>query len=188
MSYRRLLVALLSMVAAQPAFAQGYLEWRFGMSPDEVAAVEAYSPYTPIGDGDLETANGRFEGRPINVSFHFTDTGMEKVQIWLCEEATEDEALRAWAAAEAHIRGRFGATEARGLGLDTVASQEQLLAAARRWLGAAPSQEMLKLQLGPKTMPDEAIVFSSLLRHPQHGYFVFLYYRRPANLGDTPDS
>lgn len=180
----RLLVAFVILLVAQPARAQGYLEWQFGMSPDQVSAVDVYAPYTPIGRGDLETYTGRFEGEPVNVSFHFLDTGLEKIQIWLAERASKEDALKRWADANAHIHRLFGDTEALDLGLATVPSQEVLLSTARGKLSETPAEEGLTFRLAPTTMPAGAIVFSSLIRHPEHGYFVFLYYRRALPSGD----
>jgi hypothetical protein len=170
---------IVSVLGIQPVYGQGYLEWEFGMPPAAVSGVEAYAPYTPIGDGDLETANGQFDGEVSHVSFHFAEGSLDKVQVWLYQGRNQAEALKQWARAEAHIRQKYGSTESPTLGMASIDSSDELLSKASLGLSEVPDAEMARLQLGPIVMPEDVIVFSSLIRHPEHGFYVNLYYRRP---------
>src|SRR5262245_48527534 len=76
---------------------RGFGPWRLGMSKAEVTAVTQSAPYKDVpSTGGLETASGSFEGRTVNVSFVFGETGLWKIQIWAYEGKDLDEAISAW--------------------------------------------------------------------------------------------
>lgn len=60
--------------------------WRLGMTPAQVTAFDQFGPYTPVRvTGGVETANGRFRGKPANVSFVFDEAGLRYLQVWKYE-------------------------------------------------------------------------------------------------------
>jgi hypothetical protein len=74
---------------------EGYGPWRFGMKHDEVLAVEAHGPYTPVhSTGGLETKNGPFRGETRNISFAFTTAGLWYIQIWAYQGTDYEHAVK----------------------------------------------------------------------------------------------
>ena len=45
-------------------------------------------------------------------------------------------------------------------------------------LASSLAPQSVKVQMGPRKMPSGLSVFSSFFRHPQFGYYVFLYYTK----------
>lgn len=174
-------VAFHTAQAAAGDFAvTGYGPWHIGMAKSAVAAEETFGPYREVrSTGGLETSNGIFLGKKANVSFVFGDTGLQKIQIWAYEGKDLEEALAGWKRAYEFTEQTFGDVEAPSLGLSGKFTSSKIVEALRSKLAASPSGDAVKVQLAPKQMPGGLSVFASFFRHPQYGYFVFLYHQKP---------
>ena len=58
-------------------------------------------------------------------------------------------------------------------------SRSDFAATVRRALDDKPKTGTTRLQMAPAMRPPDVSAFSSLFRHPQYGYYVFLYYQEP---------
>ena len=166
--------------AAADVAVVGYGPWHIGMTKSAVAAVESFGPYKEVrSTGGLETANGTFLGEKANVSFVFGDAGLRKIQIWAYEGKDLEAALDGWKRAFEFTEQSFGEVEAPSLGLSGKITSSRIVMALREKLATSPSTDAVKVQLAPKQMPNGLSVFASFFRHPQYGYFVFLYHQKP---------
>jgi hypothetical protein len=162
---------------------RGYGPWRLGMSKASVRAVAEYAPYKEVAStGGLETPNGIFEGRRTNISFIFGAGGLEIIQIWAYEGQSVDAAVEAWYRVRQYLSRVHGPVEVPLLIAAADLGREEFAAAVTSWLDGHPRADLVRLQMAPVTMPPGVRIFSSLFRHPQHGYFVFLYCREPKGL------
>ncbi|HEV8577671.1 MAG TPA: hypothetical protein VGX68_01205 [Thermoanaerobaculia bacterium] len=185
-----------SLAAAQDV--DGYGPWRFGMSKDEVQAVEKFGPYTPVASTDgLETKHGPFMGENRNVSFVFGLGGLSQIQIWLYEGRSYDEAIKEFYRAYQHLVENFGPVHQDGnpwpADLTAEAFAERIPQEYRQASSSAeglvdelkakgPAQvDVSKLHLHPQKPVQGAEIYGSLLHSQKLGtYWVFLYYKVPA--------
>jgi hypothetical protein len=191
-----LLATTLSASAAIAQNVDGYGPWRFGMSKDEVQAVDKFGPYTPVASTEgLETKNGPFMGETRNVSFVFGLGGLSQVQIWLYEGKSYDDAVKAFYQTYKHLVENFGPVHQDGnpwpADLTAEAFAERIPQEYRRASSAESFVEDLKLRgsaqveisrlhLHPQKPVRGADVYGSLLHGPKLGtYWVFLYYKVP---------
>ena len=176
---------------------EGYGPWRFGMKPEEVQAVEAHGPYTPVhSTGGLETKNGPFQGETRNVSFVFGPAGLSHIQIWAYEGKDFEQAVKEFYGAYRYLTETFGplcndqGPWPADLTLDAFKSRipqeyRQGAAAPGTFGETLQSQgsvqvQMLKLHLRPVQPVEGAEVYGSLIYAPKlPGYWVFLYYKLP---------
>ena len=164
--------------APTPVPTAGYGPWRLGMTRESVAAQSDFGPYKAVpSTGGLETSQGRFEGKAVTVSFVFSEESLKKIQVWAYEGTDQRLALDAWIAVYRYLQRQFGAVEARSLQLPANPDDAALTAAITAALAAVDSKEQAKIQIAPVAKPQSMSAFSSLFRHPQHGYFVFLYFQ-----------
>lgn len=191
-----LLATTLSASAAIAQNVDGYGPWRFGMSKDEVQAVQKLGPYTPVASTEgLETKNGPFMGETRNVSFVFGLGGLSHIQIWVYEGRDYDEAVQQFYRAYKHLVENFGPVHQDGnpwpadLTAEAFAEripQEYRRASSREVFvdelksrGSA-QVEISKLHLHPQKPIRGADIYGSLLHSPKLGtYWVFLYYKVP---------
>lgn len=175
-------VALLACASSlQAKEVHGFDCWRLGMTRAEVRSCAQYGPYAEVRvTGGLETPNGDFEGARTNISFVFDDDDhLIKIQVWLSEatnlEAALSSATRAWQ----YLSKEFGHTYlAQGL-VPPDASVAQFQALARPLAAALSPDKSDKFQFGPVSKVDGASVWTSVIRDPRFGYYVFLYFARP---------
>jgi hypothetical protein len=162
---KRYLVALLLTVGVVTAHAEnGYGPWRIGMTKAQVTAVSEFGPYKPVpSTGGVETFNARWNGRKANVSFVFESDHLVKIQIWAYEGKDLQAATRAWFAVRSYLQKNYG---------DVQAEDPKVISSA------PPSGQPIKIQMAPRKMPPGLSVFCSFFRHPQFGYYVFLYYTK----------
>ncbi|HEY2711732.1 MAG TPA: hypothetical protein VGI60_04395 [Chthoniobacterales bacterium] len=83
---RRIIISLIIAVFP-PVFASaaGLPPWQFGMSKSQVASFRESGPYKSFSNGDLETYNGRFEGKKENIQFFFRGDRLRRIGIYLFE-------------------------------------------------------------------------------------------------------
>jgi hypothetical protein len=165
---------------------RGYGPWRLGMSKASVRAFAEFGPYKEVAStGGLETPNGVFEGRRTNISFVFGAGGLKLIQIWAYEGQSVDTAVDAWYRVRQYLSRLYGTVEVPLLNPAADTGREEFATAVTSWLDGQPQAGLVRLQMAPVAMPRGVSVFSSLFRHPQHGYFVFLYYREPKQASGT---
>ena len=156
-----------------------YGPWRLGMSKKEVVAIARYGPYRDVAStGGVETAKGFFDNGPANVSFVFGEAGLAKIQIWVYEGRSIEEAIAGWFHVYDYFRRKYGKVESRILQLSEPLEQTDFAARVRALL-STQSDAVVKLQMAPDPMPDGVKVFSSLFRDPRVGFFVFVFYQQP---------
>ncbi len=155
--------------------------WLFGMSKAEISKFESYGPYKDVlSTGGVETPNGIFNGKKTYISFLFDDKGLKRIQVWAYEGRSIDDATEAWKSTYQYLQKTYGAIEVPQIKLDPKSdplTAETLSIAIKAHVGI-----LGKVQMAPKTMPAEAVVFSSFIKHEIQGspyYYVFAYFNRP---------
>lgn len=113
-----------------------------------------------------------------NISFVFSDDGLQKIQIWAYEGQDEEKAIEAWSRVATYLRKQFGAIAIPANSDLSAAKNEEITAFLRDELTTASKDTTFKLQMGVKPMPEGAKVYASFFREPRHGYFCFLYFTR----------
>jgi hypothetical protein len=160
---RYLVFLLLAFTFASARAEHGYGPWRVGMTKEQVTAVSEFGPYKSVpATGGVETFNAQWNGRKTNISFVFERDRLVKIQIWAYEGKDFQAATRAWRDVRSYLEKKYGEVQA---------EDPKVLAVS------APAQPV-KVQMGPRKMPSGLNVFSSFFRHPQFGYYVFLYYTK----------
>lgn len=150
------------------------------MSREQVTAVAEGKPYVPVSStGGLETRNGTFSGRKTTVSFVFGEKGLRIIQIWAYEGKDTREAIAAFHRIYEHLEKTRGTVRVSGLSLPIRADANTFAAQVGPALSSVPLDQPAKLQISPTAKSRDVNIFSSLIRHPQLGYYVFLYYRLP---------
>jgi hypothetical protein len=169
------LLASLVVSRAHAATYTGYGPWRFGMSRDEVVAVDDYGPYTPVqATGGLETQNGLFDGRKTMMSFVFGRNGLSKIQVWAYQGNDEKPAVAAFARVYRYLKRTHGAVE-----YPAEIKPAKFEASVLKALAAVPAKDAIRLQIAPTPMPSDLTIFCSFYRQPRFGYFVLLYFQTP---------
>jgi len=167
------------LAGAAPVEVRGYGPWKLGMSKAEVRAVKEHGPYRDVAStGGLETANGFFGVTRCTVSFIFGDAGLLKIQIWVYEGHSSEEAVAGWSRVYNFFRRTYGEAENQALQLPPPVDDDAFIARLRTALETAPQNQTIKMQMAPTPMPEGATVFSSIIRDPRFGYYVFVYYQR----------
>lgn len=158
-----------------------YGPWKLGMSRDELVAIAAHGPYTPVRvTGGIETANGVFDGEKRNVAFTFDSKGaVNKIQIWAYEGRSEAEAMAAWWRVYRYYTKTYGQVESPTLGTPLDVDEAALIERTRAAFASAPAQYSAKVQMAPQPMPAAAKVFASFGRAPMGLYYVFVNILEP---------
>lgn len=192
-----LLAAVVSaspVVAAETPVVHGFDAWRFGMSREEVTAVEDAGPYSEVSaTGGLETRAGQFAGKETTISFVFGPRGLYHIQIWAYQGSDPDAAMAAFERTYHYLVRELGPVHSDGQRWPTDLSSEALreripgsffrndamTTEELRRRGSVQAQ-VEKLHLHPVTDLGKAEVYASLLHSENLGlYWVFVYYRAP---------
>lgn len=143
------------------------------------------SGYSPVKYAILALAfsgaarNGTFAGRKSPISFVFGERGLRIIQIWAYEGKDAGEAIAAFHRVYEHLEKTRGIVQVSGISIPAHADAKTFAGQVRPALSSVPADQPAKLQISPSVRSPDVTVFSSLIRHPQFGYYVFLYYRRP---------
>lgn len=170
----KIAVYLSLLIAASPAFADGFGPWSFGMSADQIQAVSASGPYKPFSNGDLETYNGDFGGKKENVQFFLKDGQLWRIGVCTYEGTDLSAATSAWSHTYSTLHANYGEMETphyQGATLDALAASARAIVAAGG-----------KAQMAPLVQPESAFVFSSFNSYAHDGttfYAVTVNYDRP---------
>lgn len=170
-----------------------YGPWQLGMSRAEVEAFVEHGPYQPVSTtGGLETPNGRFEGRTVNVSFVFDPQDrLDVIQVWPYEGASADDAYQAWFEVYRRLVTRHGETKLDGRVVASDLETPAALAALLPETFSAP-HEVMNLDEVPKAQefqihpirialtpaaPEVAVrTYALLVRIPELGRFGVYYF------------
>lgn len=175
MRYRGLLV-FLAMLFSDSAFAGcDNMPWKFGMSPEEVAAIADCGPYKSFRNGDLETYSGVFAGKKENFQFFFTDGKLRRIGIYFYEGQDAEAGVEAWYRLFGVMSKMFGPLQSpdKTLPLSKENSEASFATNALEIVRRAG-----KAQIAPLRQPKDANVFSSFVRSEVNGmqfYYVILY-------------
>jgi hypothetical protein len=175
-----LLLAQLAAPSPVAAPVKGYGPWRLGMTREQVSAVAEGAPYVRVpSTGGIETRNGTFAGRKTTVSFVFGDGTLRIIQIWAYEGKDAGEAIAAFYRVYEHLEKTRGSVQVTSVSLPPHADAGAFANQVRSALSSVPGDQGAKLQISPVSKSPDLSIFSSLIRHPRLGYYVFLYYRLP---------
>jgi hypothetical protein len=166
--------ALIALLAAAGPI-QGVGPYHFGMTPDQVRAVEACTPYKPvIRTGGLECPDYEFEGARMNVSFLFGEQGLRRIQLWFYEGTDRAQAVAAAERALRHLETGYG--RLRSSAPDEAVTAESLIGAAEAPIGDRPG----RVDVFPAEMPPERQVYGAVgYVTAVRSYLVFLFYSLP---------
>lgn len=187
-------LAIVGKVASPSHSIDGFDDWRFGMSPDEVSAVREQGPYQKVpSTGGLETRNGRFSGERSTISFVFGPEGLYHIQIWAYEGQSFDDAAAAFERSYHYLVREFGAVYSDGQrwpsDLDSKAIRELIpdsfQSSESDGFGELQGNGRVeanieRLHLHPAVPIAGAQVYASFLHSSSLGlYWVFVYYKAP---------
>ena len=163
------------LITAVPAFAAGFGPWSFGMSADQIRAVQTYGPYREFSNGDLETYNADFGGKKQNAQFYLKDGHLWRIAVRTYEGTSLTQATQAWERTYVALKSHHGPLETPNLSGDNL----EALAISAKSLVAGGG----KAQMAPASQPEGEFVFSSFNGYTHDGttyYMVTVNYDRPA--------
>lgn len=183
--------------ADQPVGSEtGYGPWRFGMTLEEVAAIEAHSPYEPVraSMGGLETYSGNLGAGIEKISFVFNSAGqLYLIRLWYELGDSYEETLAAFHRSYVHLTDGFGKARAdTGYPLDPGMSAEEFTSLVPDRFaptgdefdldaGDAPTQfqmDVRQLRLQPVTQPAGLRILAVFMKlHPTTAYLVNVLYQ-----------
>lgn len=164
----------LLLFAALPAAAAGFGPWTFGMSAEEIRAVERHGPYREFSNGDLETYNADFGGKSQNAQFYLKDGHLWRVALRTFEGTDLSKATQAWAETYTTLKELHGLMETPGLSGETL----EALAESAQTIVADGG----KAQMAPVSQPEGEFVFSSFKSVTHEGV---TYYMVTVNYDQT---
>jgi hypothetical protein len=101
-------VGIVAAAVSAPVSAAGLPPWEFGMSKTQVASFKEFGPYKQFSNGDLETFNGRFEGRRENVQFFFDGDRLRRIGIYLFEGKNPKKGVPVFQRAYEYLQRNYG--------------------------------------------------------------------------------
>ena len=150
----------------------GVGRYRFGMSRAEVNQVSDCPRYLNVAvTGGLECAPYVFEGQEINISFLFTADRLQRVQLWMYEGPSADNAEQAVARVLGYLERVAG-----GVTVRTRPDMSVTPATVMKMLSSAPPQAngiaQVEIVTASGTLPE--VWFAKVGHHPR-GYMVMLF-------------
>lgn len=169
------LVATTHLWSTDALGAPGFKGWTFGMSKKQVRKVKKCKPYKPVKvTKGLECPNFKFGGAKNNISFVFRGGGLAKIQVWMYRGKSAKNAARRLHEALNFYRSKYGKVES------PVGKVPRKLKKLKKMVKEmASSGRLAKTQFKPKKNPGKYFTFTSLIHHPVHGFYVFLYFQPP---------
>ncbi|WP_279361852.1 hypothetical protein [Xanthomonas sacchari] len=162
----RFLISALLLSAAFSANAMDFGPWRFGMSAEEIRAVESNGPYREFSNGDLETYNGDFGGKPQNAQFYLKEGRLWRVAVRAYEGTDLSKATRVWEQTYTTLKKLHGPLETPDLSGETL----EALSASAETLVAHGG----KAQMAPISQPVGTFVFSSFNSFTHEGVTYYM--------------
>jgi ketosteroid isomerase-like protein len=150
----------------------GVGRYRFGMSRAEVSHVSDCPRYLNVAvTGGLECAPYSFEGEEINISFLFASDRLRRVQLWMYEGQSAEDAEQAVARVLTYLERIAG-----GVTVRTLPDMSVTPAAVMKMLSSAPPQAngiaQVEIVTASGTQPE---VWSAKVGHHRFGYMVMLF-------------
>jgi uncharacterized protein DUF4440 len=150
----------------------GVGRYRFGMTRAEVSQISDCVGYANVAvTGGLECAPYLFEGQPINISFLFTADRLRRVQLWMYEGQSAEDAEKAVARVLGYLERIAG-----GVTVRTRPDTSVTPAAVMKMLSSAPPQtngiSQVEIVTASSTQPE---VWFAKVGHHQFGYMVMLF-------------
>ncbi|WP_342120409.1 hypothetical protein [Pseudoduganella sp. OTU4001] len=158
--------AVLFLLAHTSAFAQGFRDWRFGMSKAEVTAVGDATRYYRFKNGDLGAQGEPFEDRLVSISFYFGDGKLTRVMLIPYMGTDPAKALDAWQDVYTHMKRRCSVGEL----------HESLAAFEAATAKLAQGQ---RHQMGCHPMPSGVRLWASALRTADGSLMISVNYGEP---------
>lgn len=150
----------------------GVGRYRFGMSRAEVSQVSDCLRYVNVAvTGGLECAPYAFQGQEINISFLFTADRLRRIQLWMYEGESTEDAEQAVGRVLGYLERMAGSVTVR-----TLPDMSVTPAAVMKMLSSAPPQAngiaQVEIVTAPGTQPE---VWSAKVGHHPRGYMVLLF-------------
>jgi ketosteroid isomerase-like protein len=150
----------------------GVGRYRFGMSRAEVSQVSDCPRYLNVAvTGGLECAPYVFEGQQINISFLFTTDRLRRVQLWIYEGPSAEDAEQAVARVLGYLERVAG-----GVTIRTRPDMSVTPATVMKMLSSAPPQAngiaQVEIVTASGTQPE---AWFAKVGHHQLGYMVMLF-------------
>ncbi len=185
-----------SATAEPVGSALGYGPWQFGMSLEEVMAVEAHAPYEPVraSMGGVETFSGELGDGVASVSFVFNSADqLFLIRVWFDLGDSYQDTLTAFHSSYVHVTEGFGSARFdNGYPLEAGMSAEEFTGLVpdrfaptgeEFEMGAddAPKDfqmDIRQLRVEPLAQPAGVrvrLLFAKL--HPTTGYLVNVFYQ-----------
>lgn len=153
----------------------GFKGWTFGMSKAQVEKVKLCKPYRPVKvTGGLECRNFKFAGARNNISFVFRGGRLAKIQVWLYQGKDAGQAAARLHGGLNYYRSKYKAV------VSPAGKVPRKLKQLKKMIKEMSAGGRLsKTQFKPRKDPSDHFTFTSLVYHPVHGYYVFLYFQPP---------
>jgi hypothetical protein len=157
-----------------PAAAGGLMDYRFGMTREQVRQVAACQPYLDVPiTGGLECPNLTFEGKKINISFIFAGPALRRIQLWFYEGRSEKDAKTATDAALAYLTREAGAVHSYELAAGTEPTTEEIFKALKKM--TVPPNQAATVQLVTQSSARPEQFHSRVARMPDDSYGVYVF-------------
>lgn len=169
----RYILALLCTLVTSLSLADGYQQWKFGMTRDEVKAITQHGPYYSFQNGDLGSQSGPLDDELVPISFYFTDDTLRRVMLILYQGEDKTLASAAWQKATTHLQDNFGGLEV-GSKLGVPGTVEQAAMMLDILLDDMPVGQ--PLQAGALPMPSAITVWTTFNRVQDNLYMVVVNY------------
>jgi len=150
----------------------GVGRYRFGMSRAEVSQVPDCPRYLNVAvTGGLECAPYVFEGQQMNISFLFTADRLRRVQLWMYEGSSAEDAEQAVARVLGYLERVAG-----GVTVRTRPDMSVTPATVMKMLSSAPPQAngLAQVEIVTASGTQPAVWFAKVGHHPR-GFMVMLF-------------
>jgi hypothetical protein len=172
----KFIAALLLLANVQIAIADGYGEWKFGMSRDEVKAVSDSGPYYSLPNNDLGSQSGYLETQKVPISFYFGEDQLSRMMLIAYQGEDSKAAVDAWKASLNHLAKNFEGIEL-GTNRGVAVSVEAAMANLEGSLETLPVNG--RVQAGALPMPSNVRVWATFTKATDSIYMVAVNYAAP---------
>jgi hypothetical protein len=157
-----------------PAALGGLLDYRFGMTREQVRQVSACQPYLDVPvTGGVECPNFTFEGKKMNISFIFAGPALRRIQLWFYEGNSEKDAKKATDAALAYLTREAGAVHSYELPTGAETTTDEIFKALKKM--TVPPNQAVSVQLVTQSTARPEQFHSRVARMPDDGYGVYVF-------------
>lgn len=159
-------IVVLALVAAisATASAAGLAPWQFGMSKAQVAAFKEFGPYKSFSNGDLETQNGRFDGRKENVQFFFKGDRLRRIGIYLFEGQDPKKGVPVFQRAYDYLQRHYGKIAVPQMSIAPGSQRPD--SAAIAWGAGANADATGRTEMYPVKQPKNMRVSAEFMAYP----------------------